>query len=62
MAEPRQFSEDGIEMHIQVNHVATSLLTLLLLPSMLKANAARIVNVNSLVTVVSQIKKIVLEL
>ncbi|KAI3437108.1 uncharacterized protein J3R85_005854 [Psidium guajava] len=48
LGEPRQFSKDGIEKHIQVNHIATSLLTLLLLPSMLKANSARIVNVNSL--------------
>ncbi|KAF8043606.1 hypothetical protein BT93_A1817 [Corymbia citriodora subsp. variegata] len=47
LGEPRQFSEDGLEKHIQVNHIATSLLTLLLLPSMLRANSARIVNVNS---------------
>ncbi|KAI6697085.1 hypothetical protein NL676_017204 [Syzygium grande] len=47
LGEPTQFSEDGLEKHIQVNHVAASLLTLLLLPSMLKANSARIVNVNS---------------
>ncbi|KAI6697088.1 hypothetical protein NL676_017207 [Syzygium grande] len=47
LGEPTQFSEDGLEKHIQVNHVAASLLTLLLLPSMLKANSARIINVNS---------------
>lgn len=47
LGESRQFMEDGIEKHIQVNHIGTSLLTLLLLPSMLKANSARIVNVNS---------------
>ncbi|GMN27228.1 hypothetical protein TIFTF001_001556 [Ficus carica] len=34
-------------MHLQVNHVAPALLTLLLLPSLLKTSTWRIVNVNS---------------
>lgn len=47
MGEPQRFSDDGIEQHMQVNHVAPALLTLLLLPSLLKAPASRIINVNS---------------
>ncbi|KAL5977158.1 hypothetical protein ACLOJK_021500 [Asimina triloba] len=47
MGEPQKFSLDGIEQHMQVNHVAPALLTLLLLPSLLRAPFARIVNVNS---------------
>ncbi|XP_010275893.1 PREDICTED: retinol dehydrogenase 12-like [Nelumbo nucifera] len=49
MGEPQQFSVDGLEQHMQVNHVAPALLTLLLLPSLLKAPSSRIVNVNSVV-------------
>ncbi|XP_062106957.1 dehydrogenase/reductase SDR family member FEY-like [Humulus lupulus] len=49
MGERQRFSEDdGIEEHFQVNHVAPALLTLLLLPSMLKATTWRVVSVNSL--------------
>ncbi|KAF4381622.1 hypothetical protein F8388_021250 [Cannabis sativa] len=45
----KRFSkDDGIEEHLQVNHVAPALLTLLLLPSMLKATLWRVVTVNSL--------------
>ncbi|KAM0937264.1 putative NADP-retinol dehydrogenase [Dioscorea sansibarensis] len=47
MKEPQQFTEDGIERHMQVNHTAPALLTLLLLPSLLKAPFSRIINVNS---------------
>ncbi|XXG68335.1 hypothetical protein AAC387_Pa06g1447 [Persea americana] len=47
MGEPQRFSEDGIEQHLQVNHVAPALLTLLLLPSLLGASSSRIINVNS---------------
>ncbi|XP_010275077.1 PREDICTED: retinol dehydrogenase 12-like isoform X2 [Nelumbo nucifera] len=47
MGEPQRFSNDGLEQHIQVNHVAPALLTLLLLPSLLRAQASRIINVNS---------------
>ncbi|KAF6150612.1 hypothetical protein GIB67_022224 [Kingdonia uniflora] len=45
--EPQRFSEDGLEQHIHVNHIAPALLSLLLLPSLLRAPSARIVNVNS---------------
>ncbi|XP_030485160.2 dehydrogenase/reductase SDR family member FEY [Cannabis sativa] len=49
MGERQRFSkDDGIEEHLQVNHVAPALLTLLLLPSMLKATLWRVVTVNSL--------------
>ncbi|GMN27201.1 hypothetical protein TIFTF001_052590 [Ficus carica] len=42
--------KDGTEQHLQVNHVAPMLLTLLLLPSLLKTCTWHIiVNVNSLV-------------
>ncbi|XP_058071538.1 dehydrogenase/reductase SDR family member FEY-like isoform X2 [Magnolia sinica] len=47
MGEPQKFSDDGIEQHLQVNHVAPALLTLLLLPSLLRAPSSRIINVNS---------------
>lgn len=47
MKEPQRFTADGIEQHMQVNHIAPALLTLLLLPSLLKAPSSRIVNVNS---------------
>ncbi|KAI5074174.1 hypothetical protein GOP47_0010135 [Adiantum capillus-veneris] len=43
---PQKFSEDGYEEHMQVNYLAPALLTLLLLPSLLRC-ASRIVNVNS---------------
>lgn len=44
---PQKFSEDGFEEHMQVNHLAPALLTLLLLPSLLRCASSRIVNVNS---------------
>ncbi|XP_068653992.1 dehydrogenase/reductase SDR family member FEY-like [Aristolochia californica] len=47
MGEPQRFSKDGIEQHLQVNHVAPALLSLLLLPSLLGASSPRIINVNS---------------
>ncbi|XP_024027823.1 dehydrogenase/reductase SDR family member FEY [Morus notabilis] len=47
MGERQECSKDGVEQHLQVNHVAPALLTLLLLPSMLKATTWRVVNVNS---------------
>ncbi|KAF5189915.1 Dehydrogenase/reductase SDR family member FEY [Thalictrum thalictroides] len=47
-AEPwTMFTGDGIEQHMQVNHVAPALLTFLLLPSLLKAPSPRIINVSS---------------
>ncbi|KAF3445049.1 hypothetical protein FNV43_RR14742 [Rhamnella rubrinervis] len=46
--EKQQFSKDGIEQHVQVNHVAPALLTLLLLPSLCTPSSSRVVNVSSL--------------
>ncbi|XP_020518596.1 retinol dehydrogenase 12-like [Amborella trichopoda] len=46
-AEPQIFSSDGLEQHVQVNHVGPALLTLLLLPSLLRAGSSRVINVNS---------------
>ncbi|KAL5701656.1 NADP-retinol dehydrogenase [Ranunculus cassubicifolius] len=43
----QKFTGDGIEQHIQVNHAAPALLTILMLPSLLKAPSSRIINVNS---------------
>lgn len=43
----QKFSEDGYEEHMQVNHLAPALLTLLLIPSLLRCASSRIVNVNS---------------
>ncbi|OVA04294.1 Short-chain dehydrogenase/reductase SDR [Macleaya cordata] len=47
LGEPQRFSNEGIEQHMQVNHVSPALLTLLLLPSLLRAPSSRIINVNS---------------
>eukprot|EP00249_Psilotum_nudum_P010128 c22349_g1_i1 orf=334-1440(+) len=47
MSAPQKFSEDGFEEHMQVNHLASALLTMLLLPSLLRASPSRVVNVNS---------------
>ncbi|XP_043689842.1 dehydrogenase/reductase SDR family member FEY-like [Telopea speciosissima] len=49
MGEPQRVSDEGLEQHIQVNHIAPALLTLLLLPSLLRAPTSRIINVNSVV-------------
>lgn len=48
IGEPQKFSKDGYEEHVQVNHLAPALLSLLLLPSLLKGSPSRIVNVNSI--------------
>ncbi|KAF6150605.1 hypothetical protein GIB67_022217 [Kingdonia uniflora] len=53
--EPQKFSDDGIEQHIHVNHVAPAFLSLLLLPSLLRAPSARIINVNSMVQLYGEI-------
>ncbi|MCL7034432.1 hypothetical protein MKW94_009304 [Papaver nudicaule] len=45
--EPQTFSKDGIELQMQVNHIAPTLLTMLLLPSLLRAPSPRVINVNS---------------
>ncbi|KAJ7975353.1 putative Short-chain dehydrogenase [Quillaja saponaria] len=47
IGEPQKFSKDGYEEHMQVNHLAPALLSILLLPSLLKGSPSRIVNVNS---------------
>lgn len=47
MSAPQKFSEDGYEEHLQVNHLAPALLTILLLPSLFRGAPSRIVNVNS---------------
>ncbi|KAL9268374.1 Dehydrogenase/reductase SDR family member FEY-like protein [Drosera capensis] len=47
MGEPQKFSKDGYEEHMQVNHLSPALLSLLLLPSLIRGSPSRIVNVNS---------------
>ncbi|KAJ6837295.1 retinol dehydrogenase 12-like [Iris pallida] len=47
IGEPQRFSKDGYEEHMQVNHLAPSLLSMLLLPSLLRGSPSRIINVNS---------------
>ncbi|KAJ7970194.1 putative Short-chain dehydrogenase [Quillaja saponaria] len=47
IGEPQKFSKDGYEEHMQVNHLAPALLSVLLLQSLIKGSPSRIVNVNS---------------
>ncbi|ONK57922.1 uncharacterized protein A4U43_C09F5650 [Asparagus officinalis] len=47
IGEPQRISKDGFEEHMQVNHLAPALLSMLLLPSLLRGSPSRIVNVNS---------------
>ncbi|KAM7479567.1 hypothetical protein LguiA_027780 [Lonicera macranthoides] len=47
-SEPQKFSKDGYEEHMQVNHLAPALLSLLLLPSLVRGSPSRIINVNSI--------------
>lgn len=47
MSAPQKFSQDGHEEHMQVNHLAPALLTMLLLPSLSRGAPSRVVNVNS---------------
>ncbi|KAF2304588.1 hypothetical protein GH714_034176 [Hevea brasiliensis] len=47
IGEPQKFSKDGYEEHMQVNHLAPALLTILLLPSLIRGSPSRIINVNS---------------
>uniref|UniRef100_A0A6N2K9J4 Uncharacterized protein n=1 Tax=Salix viminalis TaxID=40686 RepID=A0A6N2K9J4_SALVM len=49
MGEPQKFSEDGYETHLQVNFLAPALLSVLLLPSIIKGSPSRIINVNSII-------------
>ncbi|CAH9147128.1 unnamed protein product [Cuscuta epithymum] len=48
IGEPQKFSKDGYEEHMQVNHLAPALLSILLIPSLIRGSASRIVNVNSI--------------
>ncbi|GLU12813.1 hypothetical protein SLE2022_294720 [Rubroshorea leprosula] len=48
IGEPQKFSKDGYEEHMQVNHLAPALLSVLLLPSLLRGSPSRIINVNSI--------------
>ncbi|CAI7918163.1 unnamed protein product [Closterium sp. NIES-54] len=47
MGAPQRLTADGLEEHIAVNCMCPLLLSLLLLPSLLRAHGARIVNVSS---------------
>ncbi|CAK9218728.1 unnamed protein product [Sphagnum jensenii] len=44
----QKLSKDGLEQHMQVNHLAAALLTILLLPSLLRGSPSRVVVVNSM--------------
>ncbi|KAJ6393038.1 hypothetical protein OIU77_022505 [Salix suchowensis] len=48
MGEPQKFSKDGYETHLQVNFLAPAMLSILLLPSLVKGSPSRIINVNSI--------------
>ncbi|XP_059287248.1 dehydrogenase/reductase SDR family member FEY-like isoform X1 [Lycium ferocissimum] len=52
IGQPQKFSKDGYETHLQVNHLAPALLSILLLPSLKRGSPSRIVNVNSLMHVI----------
>uniref|UniRef100_A0A803M2F6 Uncharacterized protein n=1 Tax=Chenopodium quinoa TaxID=63459 RepID=A0A803M2F6_CHEQI len=47
IGEPQKFSKDGNEEHMQVNHLAPAMLSVLLLPSLIRGSPSRIINVNS---------------
>lgn len=47
IGEPQKFSKDGYEEHMQVNHLAPALLSILLLPSLIRGSPSRIINLNS---------------
>lgn len=55
MGEPQKFSRDGYETHLQVNHLAPALLSVLLLPSLKRGAPSRIVNVNSLMHIIGRV-------
>lgn len=48
---PRCVTEDGFEAHIGTNHFGHALLTLLLLPTLIKTAPARVVTVASLANI-----------
>ncbi|BBH04236.1 NAD(P)-binding Rossmann-fold superfamily protein [Prunus dulcis] len=47
IGEPQKLSKDGYEEHLQVNHLAPALLSVLLLPSLIRGSPSRIINLNS---------------
>ncbi|KAJ0024246.1 hypothetical protein Pint_07517 [Pistacia integerrima] len=47
IGEPQKISKDGHEEHMQVNHLAPVLLSVFLLPSLIRGSPSRTVNVNS---------------
>ncbi|KAJ0085695.1 hypothetical protein Patl1_07634 [Pistacia atlantica] len=47
IGEPQKISKDGDEEHMQVNHLAPALLSVFLLPSLIRGSPSRTVNVNS---------------
>ncbi|KAL3512429.1 hypothetical protein ACH5RR_025146 [Cinchona calisaya] len=49
IGEPHKLSKDGYEQHMQVNHLAPALLSILLVPSLIRGSPSRIVNVNSII-------------
>ncbi|XP_073299543.1 dehydrogenase/reductase SDR family member FEY-like isoform X2 [Primulina huaijiensis] len=57
IGEPQKFSKDGYEEHMQVNHLAPSLLSVLLLPSLIRGSPSRIINVNSIIMFSSILNK-----
>ncbi|KAK4402522.1 Dehydrogenase/reductase SDR family member FEY [Sesamum angolense] len=57
IGEPQKFSKDGYEEHMQVNHLAPALLSILLLPSLIRSSPSRIVNVNSIIMFSSVLNK-----
>ncbi|XP_014251574.1 retinol dehydrogenase 11-like [Cimex lectularius] len=54
MAQLRELSDDGYEMQFATNHLGHFLLTLLLLPTIIASQPARIVNVSSKIHIFSQ--------
>lgn len=55
--EPQKFSKDGYEEHMQVNHLGPALLSVLLLPSLIRGSPSRIINVNSVVSFMGTVQK-----
>ncbi|CAM6119988.1 unnamed protein product [Calypogeia fissa] len=49
MGVEQKFTEDGYEQHMQVNHLGHALLSMLLLPSLVRGAPARIINVASII-------------
>ncbi|XP_031251529.1 LOW QUALITY PROTEIN: dehydrogenase/reductase SDR family member FEY-like [Pistacia vera] len=47
IGEPQKISKEGHEEHMQVNHLAPALLSVFLLPSLIRGSPSRTVNVNS---------------